>query len=161
MNIFLRQLLFLDYLSSRKVFIIMIATLISNFWCSTCPSSNTNLNSITTSQWIFTGFRNTRIYAVAAGPITNCLHFVYFINSPSQTAVIRKFKTDNSIFLMFAISFLSSLESLWVDINEQLAYLTAVQIIWMCASWEQKTERLKNERHCNNINCFIFSLTYF
>ena len=118
--------MFLDYLSSRKVFIIIIATLISNFWCSTCLSSNTNLNSITTSQWSFTGFRNTRIYAVAAGPITNCLHFVYFMYSPSQTAVIRNFKTDNSIFLTFIISFWPSLKSLWVDINEQIAYLASI-----------------------------------
>ena len=118
--------MFLDYFSSRKIFIIMKAILTSYCWCSTCPSSNTNLNSLTTSQWSFTGFGNTKIYTVAAWIITNSLHFVYFIYSPSQTAVIRKFKTDNSIFLMFAISFWPSLKSLWVDINEQHAYLASI-----------------------------------
>ena len=125
MNILLRQLLFRCYFSNRKVFIAMIAILISYCWCSTCPSSNTNLNSITTSQWSFIGFGNTRIYAAATGPITNSLYFLYFINSPSQAAVIRKVKTDDSISWTFAISFWPTSKSLWVDKNEQHAYLAS------------------------------------
>ena len=118
--------MFICYFSSRKVFIIMIATLISYCWWSTCPSSNTNLNFITTSQWSFTGFGNTRIYTVAAGQITNSLCFLYFINFPSQAAVFRKVKTDYSVSLAFVISFWPTLKSLRVDINEQHAYLASV-----------------------------------
>ena len=110
----------------RKVVIIIIATLIFYCWCSTCFSSNTYLNCIITSQWCFSGFGSTRIYTVAAGPITNSLCFLYFINSPLQAAVIREVKADYSISRTFAISFWPTLKNLWVDINEQHAYLASV-----------------------------------
>ena len=100
---------------------LLIVCLITTSQWSTCPSSSSASNAITTEQCSFSGFTNTYTYKVALGPVSASLYYLYYISTPNRW-VIRKVKPDGSLAWMAALLFNPLIKSLSVDALEQYVY---------------------------------------
>ena len=107
---------------SKWAIILSILCLINNIHWSTCPSSNTTSNTITSDQCSFSGYANTETYNVALGPVSASLYYLYYIFTPHNWA-IRKTNPDGSLAWMTALSLEPILKSLSVDTLEQHVYV--------------------------------------
>ena len=121
-------------LSSKKTWkitkwliIVSILCLITTSHWSTCPSSSTISNTITSDQCSFSGYTYTETYNVALGPVSASLYYLYLINAPINWA-IRKINPDGSLAWMTALSFQPIMKSLSVDALEQHVYAAGFTI---------------------------------
>ena len=104
--------------------ILLILCLITTIRWSTCPSSSSTSNMITSDQCSFSGYADTQTYNVALGPLSASLYYLYDIYNPNNWA-IRKVKPDGSPAWMAALSFWPILKSLSVDTLEQHVYVAS------------------------------------
>ena len=112
--------------TSKWAIILSILSLITTSYWSTCPSSSTTSNTITSDQCSFSGYSDTQTYNVALGPVSASLYYLYFIDTPSNNWAIRKVNPDGSLAWMAALKFWSLLKSLSVDTLEQHVYVASI-----------------------------------
>ena len=118
-------------LSSKKTckitkcaIIVLILCLISTIRWSTCPSSSSTSNTITSEQCSFSGYIVTNTRNVVSGPVSASLYYLYSISTPSNWA-IRKTNADGSLAWMSALSLWPIIKSLSVDTLEQHVYVAS------------------------------------
>ena len=104
--------------------ILLILCLITTIHWSTCPSSISTTNTITSEQCSFSEYSNTETYNVVLGPVSASLYYLYLISTPNNWA-IRKTNPDGSLAWMAALSFKPILKSLSVDSSEQHTYVAS------------------------------------
>ena len=116
-------------LSSKKTWkmtkwsiILSILCLISTSHWSTCPSSSSTSNTITSEQCSFSTYIFTETYNVVLGPVSASMYYLYYIRNPTNW-VIRKANSDGSSAWMAALSFYPTVKSLTVDTSEQYVYV--------------------------------------
>ena len=103
------------------VILMILCLIVMSHW-STCPSSSSTLNTITSEQYSFTGYAGTNTDNVVLGPVSGSLYYLYHIFTPSNWA-IRKTNLDGSLAWMASLSFFLILKSLSVDTSEQHVYV--------------------------------------
>ena len=103
--------------------ILMILWLITSSHWSTCPSSSSTSNTITSEQFSFSTYANTKTYNVVLGPVSVSLYYLYYISTPGNKWAIRKTNPDGSLAWMAALSFEPTMKSLSVDALEQYVYV--------------------------------------
>ena len=119
-------------LSSKKtykmikwVIILSILCLISTSHWSTCPSSSSSSNVITSEQYIFSEYTNTFTNKVALGPVSASLYYLYYVSTPGSNWAIRKTNPDGSLAWVAALSLYPVKKSLSVDTLEQYVYVAS------------------------------------
>ena len=94
-------------------------------WCKLSFSWDPTLSSsVTTQQDSFSGYSPNYAYSVALGSSSKSL---YVLENPSasNTAVVRKIKTDDSVSWMAAVSLTPNAQGLTVDATETNVYITS------------------------------------
>ena len=124
-------------LSSKKTWkmtkcavILLTLCLITTIRWSTCPSSISTSNTITSEQCSFSSYTSTYTFNVVLGPVSASMYYSYLIFNPVNWA-IRKTNSDGSLAWMAALSFEPIKKSLFVDTLEQYVYV---------ASWNNPLE---------------------
>ena len=110
---------------TKSVAILLILCLITSSHWSTCPSSSSTSNTITSEQCSFSGYSYTNTHNVVLGPVSASLYFLYRIYTPGSDWAIRKVNADGSLAWMAALSFQAILKSLSVSTSEQYVYVAS------------------------------------
>ena len=93
---------------------------------STCPSSSSTLNTITSEQYSFLGYTGgTHTYKMVLGPVSASLYYLHYVFTPGGNSAIRKINLDGSLAWMAALSFWSIVKSLSVNTLEQHVYVAS------------------------------------
>ena len=115
---------------------------------STCSSSISNSNTITSEQGNFIGYVVTTTYSVVAGPVSNSLYYLYFYRLPSFGLAIRKVNTDGSLAWMAAIIPFDSLyKSLTIDASEKYVYAAYYSSILDVVRFNSSTGAIVDAQH--------------
>ena len=110
------------YKIAKWAVILLIVCLITSIQWSTCHSSSSTLNTITSEQCSFSGYAATQIFNMALGPVSASLYYLYYVYTPYNWA-IRRTNPDGSIAWMAAYSFQPTVKSLTIDTLEQHVYV--------------------------------------
>ena len=93
------------------------------------PSSNSSAicqapipSPITSWEDTFGSYTDIKTYAVASGPVSNNLYYMFILTSPSSATVVRKTNSDGSTAWTAAISFQPLIKSLAINPVETYAY---------------------------------------
>ena len=102
----------------------VLAVNICSVQTATCSSSVPPLTTTTTEQCSFTGYTLTKTYGVAEGQVSKSLYYLYWLSTPSSSAVVRKVDASGSQTWMASFAFQPIIKCLSVDATEQSVYLS-------------------------------------
>ena len=97
--------------------LILISLLSLSYW-STCSTSELNSNSIETNIFTFSGYTAAGTYKIIDGPISESLYYLIVILNPYNT-VVRKVSPERKELWITAIGFRPLIKALSIDDNEQ------------------------------------------
>ena len=109
---------------TKSAVILLILYLITTSNWSTCPSSSSTSNPITSEQCSFSTYTDTQTYNVVLGPVSASLYYMYRISTPINQA-IRKTNPDGSLAWIAALSLNPIVKSFSVDTLEQHVYVAS------------------------------------
>ena len=104
---------------------LLILCLITKIHWSTCPSSSSTSNTITTEQGSFAGYTSAQTCNVVLGPVSDSLYYQHGIYTSVNKWAIRKTNPDGSLAWIAALSLPSIMKSLSVDTLEQYVYVAS------------------------------------
>ena len=108
-----------NLLSLKCVLLIMI--IIIQCLTLNCPVSSPTDKTITSNECSFSAFSFTWTHAIALGPVSKSLYYMYSLSSPGNS-VIRKLNPDESYAWMAAVLVSPIQKSLSLTTNEQYVY---------------------------------------
>ena len=97
--------------------LIMISLLSLSYW-SSCSTSDLNSNSIETNLFTFSGYPGAATFGIINGPISESLYYLIEIFYPFNT-VVRKVSLERKELWITAIGFRPLIKTLSIDTNEQ------------------------------------------
>ena len=103
--------------------LISFLSLISISYASACIGSALNSTEVSIEKNSFTNYTNSYVYGVAPGRASNSLYYLYRAYN-TETAIIRKVKSDNTQSWIVSYLFSSYANSISVDLIETNVYIS-------------------------------------
>ena len=103
--------------------LILLSWLLKWFWSSTCSSSVSSANAITSKQVAFSSYSSDVIQSVVQGEVSNCLYYMHSLSSSSSVEVVIKMNPDDTVSWATSVLFSPLGSSLSVSLDEQYVYL--------------------------------------
>ena len=100
------------------LYVLILISLLSLSYWSTCSTSELNSNSIETNLFSFSGYTAAATFGIIDGPISESLYYLIEIFNPFNT-VVRKLSPERKELWITAVGFRPLIKTLSIDANEQ------------------------------------------